>query len=406
VTVDPGPRSPLVARRAAEGPPRTLPRAARIAIAAIGTFLAARLVTSVFVLWLTTQTGAGSEAGVAPSFATLSSVWDGRWYGRIAMHGYPVHLPVDAHGQVQQNAWAFLPAYPYLTRAVAAVSGGSWPIAAVIVSIGFGTGAAVLLGILLAPHVGGRAALFAVALFSCSPVSFILQMAYAESMMACLLFGALCLLDRRRYALAIPVVVIASFTRPGVLAFALACLLHIVQNRRVLARSRAAAASAAALLLTGCAGGLVWPGIVAAVTGDPAAYFKTESAWRTLWTGRGGFDLFEPWLFAAQQVFGIAGIAVLGTVIGAGVYFLARPAARLGFTSRVWIGSYGLYLLAVFMPQTSLPRLLIPMAPALGAFRVPSRRITIVVVLAASTALQLLWLWCTYGPVKSYLTVP
>jgi hypothetical protein len=406
VSIDREPRSSVVLRRTREARFDALPRLGRVALAAVGIFLASRVVTSVFVLWLTTQTGPGSEAGVSPSFAALSSVWDGRWYARIAMHGYPVHLPVDAHGQVQQNAWAFLPAYPYLTRAVAVLTGGSWAVAAIAVSICFGAGAAVLLGVLLTPHVGGRAALFSVALFSCSPVAFILQMTYADSMMACLLFGALCLLDRRRYALAIPVVVIASFTRPGVLAFGLACLLHILRNRGVLLRSRNALTAAVALLITACVGGLVWPGIVAAVTGNPSAYFNTETAWRTLWTGHGGFDLFEPWIFAAQQVFGVAGIAVLGAVVGAGVYFLVRPAARLGFTSRVWIGSYGLYLLAVFMPQTSLPRLLIPMAPAAGAFRAPTRRLTICVVLAVSTVLQLLWLWCTYGPVKTYLTVP
>ena len=362
--------------------------------------------TSTFLVWLTSRTTAASEAGASPDFATLSSVWDGRWYRRIALQGYPSHLPVDAHGHVQQNAWAFLPAYPDLTRAVSLVIGCDWAVAAIIVSIGFGTGAAVLLAMLLTPRIGGRRALFAVALFSCSPISFMLQMTYADSMMACLLFGALCLLDRRRYAWAIPVVALASFTRPGVLAFALVCVLHIVQNRRLIARTKASVVAAAALLVSSCVGGLAWPGVVALGTGDPSAYFTTETAWRSLWTGRTGFTVFEPWLFAAQQVFGVAGIAILAGVVLAGIYFVARPASVLGFTNRSWIASYGIYLLAVFMPQTSLPRLLIPMAPALGALPVPTRRSALVAALALSTALQLLWLWCTYGPVKTYLTVP
>jgi hypothetical protein len=368
-------------------------------------FLAARVVTSVFVLWLTTQTGAGSEAGASPSFAALSSVWDGRWYAQIAAHGYPLHLPVDAHGQVQQNAWAFLPAYPYLTSALSALVGAPWSVVAIGVSVGFGAGAAVLLAVLLRPHVGDRAALFSVALFSCSPVSFILQMTYADSMMVCLLFAALCLLDRRRYLAAIPVIAVASLTRPGVLAFALACLLHIVQHRAAIGRSKELL-SAIGLFVASCAGGLLWPVVVGVVIGQPGAYFKTETAWRSLWIGRGGFTVFEPWLFVAQQVLGLAGIPVLLLLLGAGAYFLARPSAVLGSTSRAWIGAYGLYLLAVFMPQTSLPRLLIPMAPALGAARVPTSRLGLVAVIAASTALQLLWLWCTYGPLKTYLTVP
>jgi hypothetical protein len=405
VTAEPSARGPVLADRLLRSPLQGVPRALRIALLSVGVFLVARLITSVFVLWLTTQTGVGSEAGVAPSFATLSSVWDGRWYQQIALHGYPATLPVDAHGQVQQNAWAFLPAYPFLTRVISLLLGAPWSVAAIAVSVGFGAGAAVLLAVLLAPRVGGRAALFSVALFSCSPVSFILQMTYADSMMVCLLFAALCLLERRRYVLAIPVVAVASLTRPGVLAFALVCLLHIAQHRRTIGRSRRTLAAAGALLVTGCVGGLVWPGVVAAATGDGAAYFKTETAWRSLWMGRHGFTVFEPWVFAAQQVFGVAGIPLLAAVIGAGIWFVARPASVLGSTNRSWLAAYGLYLLAVFMPQTSLPRLLIPMAPAFGVLRLP-RRFTAVALLAGSVALQLLWLWCTYGPVKTFLTVP
>jgi hypothetical protein len=375
-------------------------------VTAAGIFLAARAVTSVFLLWLTTQTGPASEAGPSPSFARLSSVWDGRWYQQIAQHGYPAHLPVDAHGHVLQNAWAFLPAYPWLTGAIAALSGVDWAVVAVAVSIAFGVGAALLLVLLLEPRVGRRGALFSVALFSCSPVAFMLQMAYADAMMACLLFAALVLLDRRRYGWAIPVVALASFTRPGVLAFALVCLIHLVRERRSLARSRPALVGALALLAAGCAGGLAWPAVVGWATGDPKAYFATETAWRSLWIGHGGFTVFQPWVFVAEQLFGVAGIAVLGALLLGCVLFLARPAARLGATGRIWVASYGLYLLAVFMPQTSLPRLLIPMSPALGAIPVPARRSVIVLVLVLSTVLQLLWLWCTYGPVKNYVTVP
>jgi hypothetical protein len=404
VTAGPSARGPVLADRLARSPLR-VSRGLRIALLSVGVYFAARLVTSAFVLWLTTQTGVGSEAGVSPSFATLSSVWDGRWYEQIALHGYPLRLPVDAHGQVQQNAWAFLPAYPYLTRVIALLLGAPWSIVAVAVSVCFGAGAAALLAALLAPRIGGRGALFSVALFSCSPVSFILQMTYADSMMVCLLFGALCLLDRHRYLTAIPVVALASLTRPGVLAFALACLLHIAQQRSSIVRSKRTASAAVALLVTACAGGLVWPAVVGAVTGDRSAYFETETAWRSLWMGRHGFTVFEPWVFVAQQLFGIAGIPLLVILVGAGIWFLARPSTTLGFTNRAWVGAYGLYLLAVFMPQTSLPRLLIPMAPALGVVRVP-RRVTAVALLVGSTALQLLWLWCTYGPVKTYLTVP
>ena len=38
---------------------------------------------------------------------------------------------------------------------------------------------------------------------------------------------------------------------------------------------------------------------------------------------------------------------------------------------RLWLVSYVVYLLAVFFPQSSTWRLLLPLAPALGAFAVP-----------------------------------
>src|SRR5213078_3880621 len=74
VTAGPSARGPVLADRLPRSPLR-VSRGLRIALLSVGVFLAARLVTSAFMLWLTTQTGVGSEAGVSPSFATLSSVW-------------------------------------------------------------------------------------------------------------------------------------------------------------------------------------------------------------------------------------------------------------------------------------------------------------------------------------------
>ena len=44
---------------------------------------------------------------------------------------------------------------------------------------------------------------------------------------------------------------------------------------------------------------------------------------------------------------------------------------RLGVDLRFWMLSYALYLLAVFFPQSSTFRLLVPLAPALGALAIP-----------------------------------
>ncbi len=379
-------------------------RVRRLVLRCLAVFVGARLVTSAFLLWLTTRTTSASEAGAHPSFAGISSAWDGAWYRRIALHGYPTTLPLDAHGQVAQNEWAFLPAYPFLVRVVSAVTGTGWEAAAVAVSLLFGGAAAVLLGLLLARRTGDRAALFAVALFCSSPVALVLQTAYADAMMTCLLLGVLVLVDRRRSGWAVPVVLLAAATRPGVLAVALLVVLRCWDRWRE--RRAEGVAGELALLAASTVGGLAWPVVVGLATGRADAYVRTETAWRSLWTGSTDLLLFQPWFFVAQQLFGLAGVPVLALLAVAFVVLVLRPSRRAGRVVQLWTASYAVYLLAVFMPQTSLPRLLLPMSPALAAAPVPRRRPMIVVVLGASTALQLLWLWCTYGPVKTFLTVP
>jgi hypothetical protein len=67
---------------------------------------------------------------------------------------------------------------------------------------------------------------------------------------------------------------------------------------------------------------------------------------------------------------------------------------RLGPDIRFWLVSYALYLLAVFFPQSSVFRLLMPLAPALGVLAVPTSKVWRVALLVAGVGGQVLW---TYG---------
>ncbi len=71
---------------------------------------------------------------------------------------------------------------------------------------------------------------------------------------------------------------------------------------------------------------------------------------------------------------------------------LLAAVRRLGIEMRLWVVSYSLYLLAVFFPQSSTFRLLMPMFPLLGAVAQPRSRVYRVAVVAASLALQWGWL--------------
>ncbi|MGT2424944.1 hypothetical protein [Amnibacterium kyonggiense] len=194
-------------------------------------FGASRVVTTVLFLWVWTQATPQSRARPGSTFLDLVSAWDGQWYWYIAENGYPSVLPLTGTGAVATNQWAFLPVYPYLAKALG-FGVLDWRIPALAVSVLAGFGAAVLVAALLLPHIGRDRAVFAAALFSCSPLAFMFQTTYAESLGLLLLLGALLLVDRGRYLAAVPVALLLAFTRPGVLALALAVGLQVLVRAR------------------------------------------------------------------------------------------------------------------------------------------------------------------------------
>jgi hypothetical protein len=236
------------------------------------------------------------------------------------------------------------------------------------------------------------------------------QVAYAEAPGLALLFLALLLVQRRRFVVLLPVLVVMSLTRPTGLAFALFLLLYlvlrIVRWRRTPDAHPLPGGEFAAIVgagLTSFAAGLSWPGIAWAVTGSPTAYTDTELAWRAGYVGHGGLVPFEGWLqgFAFWLRFaGVPGaglpLAVVVVLVLAALFavFLVTPwARRLGAELRLWLVSYLVYLMAVFFPQSSTWRLLLPLSPALGAFAVPRSRALRVTLVVLGIAGQLVWVY-------------
>ncbi|MBA8988789.1 hypothetical protein FHW23_000021 [Curtobacterium pusillum] len=334
-----------------------------------------------------------------PSFFTFSGSWDASFYRIIAEHGYPTTLPLDDAGHVAPNAWAFLPVFPTLVRAAMPLTGGSFWVAGFLVATLAGAGACVLLYRLVLAVGCSHRARWATALFAFGPTSFLLQVAYAESTFLLLLFGALLALVRRRYWLVAPLGVVAAFTKPGVLALAVALAVHLVvrwvQDRRSLPVKDTIAIVVSGLVVAGA--GLAWPVIASAVTGRPNAYLDTELSWWVGFVGRQHFAPLTPWFTMAGTWLGPLGIVLVVAVLAGAVWFWTRPSVRaLGVDVLSFTASYGLYLVAVFLPQQSLPRLLMPMAPLLGSdvfVRTRRRAVTwlIVGVCLQPVAIVLLW---------------
>jgi hypothetical protein len=368
----------------------------------IAVWALSRVVTTALVLALASVQGPNAWTGASPTYVDFANIWDGRWYNIVAGWGYPSVLPVDATGHVAENAWAFMPGYPSVVRLFMEVSGLPWAPVAVFVSLAFSLGTALVFYRLLIRVIDRSAALFAVVLFCVAPLSPILQFGYAESMYLFLLTVALLLLVDRRYALLFPVIAVMALTRPSGLAFALAMGLHVVHRWFTRRRDpfpmgeRVLAASVA--VFSGVMG-LAWPAAAWAVTGSITAYTDTELAWRAPYIGHTELIPFTAWFQSGVWWLGMPlGIVAVAALVVAFALALFAPAVkRLGVDLRFWLASYGLYLLAVFFPQSSTFRLLMPMFPILGAVAQPTSRLYRVAIVVLCIAGQWAWLLICWG---------
>ncbi len=376
-----------------------------------------RIVTTVILLAFAVVQ-ARANATAVPDYFDFASNWDGQWYWYIASAGYPAELPMDAFGHVLENAWAFMPGYPLFLGLFLRV-GFPFPLIAVIVSLAAGACAALLFERLLRDNgFSAGSALFGVVLLCTAPLSPMFQVAYAEAPGLALLFLALLLVQRRRFRIALPVIVLMALTRPSGLAFALFLLLYlamrIVRARRAprlhpLPRREVAGIVTAGL--TSAVAGFAWPAIAWIATGRLTAYTDTELAWRAGYVGYGHLVPFQGWfqgiafwirfLGAPEQA--AMPLAVVVVVVLTALFvvlLLTSWARRLGVPLRLWLVSYLVYLMAVFFPQSSTWRLLLPLSPALGAFALPRSRVYRVSLVLLGIAGQVLWVhWCWWrGP--------
>ena len=373
-------------------------------------FVASRVVTTTIMMSFAARQDANPWTGPKPNYFDFAAIWDGHWYYIISIVGYPWTLPVTADGRVGENAWAFMPAYPAVVRFFMGLTGQGFPVVAVGVSVAFSLAAALLFYKLMHLALPGGTALFAVVLFCAAPLSPILQVSYAESMHLLLLTLALYLLVQRRYWMLIPVVAIMSLTRPSGLAFALTMLLHVGYRwwmQRPTARDREEFAprdrvASISVGLFSAFSGVAWLLIAWAVTGSITAYTDTELAWRAAYIGHGQFVPFTAWVSATAfwaPWFGMPQplLLVLLVIAVAGFFavLLSPWARRIGVDLRFWIASYALYLLAVFFPQSSLFRLLMPLFPALGLLALPKSITYRLLLVALCIAGQ--WAWVQFG---------
>ncbi len=389
-----------------------MPIIARIAVI----YAAGRLVTFGFLALAASLSGPASRFGADASIGSFIVGWDAQWYWLVAWEGYPQTLPLNEAGQVAENAWAFMPVYAYAAQVIGTPF-GSWGAGALLISLVAGFFACVMLHRLLRGRIGSSAALWSVAFFAWGPLAALFQVGYAETLFVLLLLICLDLVARRRFGWLYLVIPVMAFTRPGILAFSLYLALYGILrwlNRRRDPLPAREIVHIVALGLLAAATGFLWQVIAGAVTGDPGAYLATELSWRRNWgIGASTFIPFDGWVQAAQFWFsqwGMPGwlgiVALVLIVLAMGLALFTPQVQRLGADLRLWSASYLLYLLAVFFPQSSTFRLLLPLTPLVGALAVPRSRLYRLAVLAACLLGQWVWIFHMYALGNTYWQVP
>lgn len=207
--------------------------------------------------------------------------WDGGWYLRSALEGYPDRVPTDAAGEAIRSTLAWPPVFPWLGHLGAAVlpahpTGGA-SVVMVAVSAAGGLVAAWMLCLALLPSFGASRAIGSAVVWAALPATPVFVMGYSEGLFSALVFASLWATTRRRYVLAGALLLPAGLIRVTVLPFAVALVVAMVVDRRR-TRSVPLARMAAATVLA-AAGTVGWPVLLGLREGSPNAYAFAQSAW-------------------------------------------------------------------------------------------------------------------------------
>lgn len=370
-------------------------------------WLVSRLISTAFLGAFAGRQEESSWTPAGPDLLDYSTMWDAHWYYIVAMSGYPSELPVGDDGHVGENAWAFMPVYPMLAR-VLMLTGLPWEGAAVLLSAAASLAFALVAYRLFGELAPGRER-FALALVLLSPVAPVLQLGYAEALFLLLVAAVLLAWRLRAWPWLWVLVPVMALTRPGGLALAMALGLWFLLRW---ARERDAFGADERRMLVGlgawsAAWGLGWLAACTLVTGSWSAYFDTELSWRSAYIGRQELVPFTPWPVGLEWWFGAWWPLWLAGIVLAAVALLAGPWARdVGIEGRLWAIAYLAYLAAVWFPQSSTWRLLMPIFPAaviVAALRPAWAR---GMLLAACIALQPVWIWFCWHVDGRDWTVP
>lgn len=288
--------------------------------------------------FLVTEVHPRSRAAIVAAHAGLLG-WDANWYRRIATIGY---------GRAGRTSVRFFPLYPLLVRALSAVPDVSTDAALLIIANLSALAALALIYRLVVVETGDEKlasrASFWLAMF---PVSFVLSMGYADSLLLVASLAMFLALRTGRFAAAAVAGLLAGACRPVGLLLALPA---IVESLRGLKEIRVrlwwprAAAAASAPIGTACY--LTWSQL------HDGSFFLPLSA-QISSSNRG--SVVDPLLTIAHDLSYFIHGEHLGTALHApwAVFFLALMVVLLA----KWPASYGAYAAVTLAVTLTAPNL-------------------------------------------------
>lgn len=153
------------------------------------------------------------------SFSAVVTRWDGHWYERLALHGYPAHLPVRPTGGIAPNTAGFFPLYPLLTKGLMALGIPFW-LGGMLINLVASTAAVMIIVLVGLHYMNRRAAQLLACIWTASPLSAVLTTTYTEAIFTVFSAAALLFMFRRNWVLAGVAAALAGTVRPTGIVFA------------------------------------------------------------------------------------------------------------------------------------------------------------------------------------------
>ncbi len=360
----------------------------RLALGAVGVFLAVRAATAVAFAVVAALSDLPQD--------TAYRAWDAFHFLNIADQGYPRELETDPSRKVGPSEIAFFPGFPL------AVAGLSWllpeVLAALTVAVLSGAVAAAAVAVLVADLTDRRTGLLVSALWSVQPWSFVLSVPYSEGLFTAAAATCLLALHRGHWAVAGAAALVAGLVRPTGLALAVACLVAAVPALRAGHRR---ALAAPLIAPWGALGYLAWVGDR---MGRPDAWFAAqEGGWGMRFDG-GRSTLADAVARLVSPTVNPPSTAVTCYVLLASILVVVYVARGrwtppvLTYVLLVVALSYGSSNGLVHIPRFLIPAfpLLIPLAVVL--LRLPRRLLTALLLTAAALTSVGGALWLTHLP--------